>query len=55
LTCAFSRKWDNLKAAIALFVFSFNFREFHRSIRSTPAMAAGVTGTIWTWQDLFAS
>ena len=55
LTCAFSRKWDNLRAAVALFVFSFNFRELHRSIRCTPAMAAGVTGTIWTWQDLFAN
>jgi IS1 family transposase len=55
LTCAFSRKWDNMKAAVALFVFSYNFREIHRSIRCTPAMAAGVTGTIWTWQDLFAN
>jgi hypothetical protein len=53
LTNAFSRKWDNLKAAVALFVFSYNFREFHRSIRCTPAMAAGVASTIWTWKDLF--
>ncbi len=55
LTNAFSRKWDNLKAAIALFVFSYNFREIHRSIRCTPAMEAGVTDTIWTWAELFAS
>jgi len=55
LTNAFSRKWENLKVAVALFVFSYNFREMHRSIRCTPAMAAGVTGTIWTWADLFAS
>jgi hypothetical protein len=40
---------------LALFVFSFNFREIHRSIRCTPAMAAGVANTIWTWADLFAN
>lgn len=55
LTNGFSRKWENLKAAVALFVFSFNFREIHRSIRCTPAMAAGVSSTIWTWADLFAN
>jgi hypothetical protein len=49
LTNAFSRKWDNLKAAVALFVFSYNFREIHRSIRCTPAMEAGVATSIWTW------
>jgi len=53
LTNGFSRKWDNMKAAVALFVFSFNFREIHRSIRCTPAMAAGVATSIWTWRDLF--
>jgi hypothetical protein len=55
LTNAFSRKWENLKAAVALFGFSYNFRELHRSIRCTPAMAAGVASTIWTWADLFAA
>lgn len=55
LTNAFSRKWDNLRAAVALFVFSYNFREIHRSIRCTPAMEAGVATSIWTWADLFAN
>jgi transposase-like protein/IS1 family transposase len=55
LTNGFSRKWDNMKAAVALFVFSFNFREVHRSIRCTPAMEAGVASSIWTWRDLFAA
>ena len=55
LTNAFSRRWENLRAAIALFVFSYNFREIHRSIRCTPAMEAGVATSIWTWADLFAS
>lgn len=55
LTNAFSRKWDNLKAAVALFVFSCNFRESHRSIRCTPAMEADVATSIWTWADLFVN
>lgn len=55
LTNAFSRKWENLKAAMALFVFSYNFREIHRTIRCTPAMEAGVATSIWTWADLFAN
>src|SRR5207247_1640261 len=53
LTNAFSRKWENLKAAVALFVFDYNFRQLHGSLRCTPAMAAGVASTIWTWKDLF--
>jgi len=55
LTNAFSRKWENLKAAVALFVFSYNFREIHRSVRMTPAMYSGVASGIWTWRDLFAN
>jgi len=55
LTNAFSRKWDNLRAAVALFVFSYNFREIHRSIRCTPAMESGVANSILTWADLFAN
>jgi hypothetical protein len=55
LTNAFSRKWENLRAAVALFVFSYNFREIHRSIRCTPAMESGVVNSILSWADLFAS
>lgn len=36
LTNAFSRKWENLKAALALYFFDYNFRRIHRSIRCTP-------------------
>ena len=47
LTNAFSKKWDNLKAALALYFCWYNFCRVHRSIRMTPAMEAGITDHIW--------
>jgi transposase-like protein len=52
LTNAFSRKWNNLKAALALYFAWYNFVHIHRSIRMTPAMAAGITDHIWTITEL---
>ena len=43
LTNAFSKKLDNLKAAVALHFAHYNFVRIHGSLRVTPAMAAGVT------------
>jgi IS1 family transposase len=54
LTNAFSKKLDNLKAALALHFAHYNFVRVHRSLRITPAMAAGITDRIWTWQDLLS-
>jgi len=42
LTNAFSKKLDNFKSAVALHFAYYNFVKFHRTIRMTPAMAAGV-------------
>jgi transposase-like protein/IS1 family transposase len=52
LTNAYSKKWENHWAAIALWMTFYNFCRVHRSIRMTPAMAAGITGRIWTVRDL---
>lgn len=52
LTNAFSKKLDNLKAALALHFAWYNFVRIHRSLRVTPAMAAGVTDRVWTLEDL---
>ena len=43
----FSRKLENLQAAVALNYCVYNFVRIHRSLRMTPAMAAGVADTIW--------
>ncbi|MFQ5798872.1 MAG: hypothetical protein ACE5H0_09290 [Bacteroidota bacterium] len=52
LTNAFSKKLDNLKAALALHFFHYNFMRIHQSLRVTPAMEAKITNNLWTWQDL---
>ena len=41
LSLGFSNKLDNLRAAIALHVFHYNFCRIHGSLKSTPAMTAG--------------
>src|SRR5439155_19108664 len=52
LTNGFSKKWQNLKAALALHFAYYNFCRVHRSLRVTPGMAAGITNHIWTLLDL---
>lgn len=55
LTNAFSKKLDNFKAAVALHFAYYNFVRVHKSLRMTPAMAAGVTDSIWSVDDLVDS
>ncbi len=54
LTLAFSKKLMNLKAAVALYFWTYNFCLIHRSIRMTPAMSAGITDRIWELKELIA-
>jgi transposase-like protein/IS1 family transposase len=55
LSNGFSRKKANLRAALALFFAYYNLCRMHRSIRMTPAMAAGLTRRPWTVADLIAA
>ena len=52
LSNGFSRKKENLRAAIALFIAYYNFVKFHKSVRMPPAMAAGVISKPWSLADL---
>lgn len=52
LTNAFSKKLENLKAAMDLHFTHYNFVRNHRSIRCTPAMEAGVASSALTVRDL---
>jgi hypothetical protein len=52
LTNAFSKKWENLRAALALYFAYYNFCRIHSTIRCTPAMEAGITQHVWTLKDL---
>jgi IS1 family transposase len=55
LTNAFSRKRDNLRAALALHFAAYNFTWHHSSIRMTPAMKAGLARKPWTVRDLLTA
>ena len=52
LTNAFSKKWENHWAAVALWFTFYNFCRVHKSLRMTPAMAAGISGHIWSVREL---
>lgn len=55
LTNAFSKKLENLKAAVSLHFAHYNFVRIHSTLRITPAMAAGVTNRVWTIEDILDS
>lgn len=52
LTNAFSKKAENLEAAVALHFAHYNLVRIHRSLRMTPAMAAGVSDRLWSLRDI---
>jgi transposase-like protein/IS1 family transposase len=58
LTNAFSKKWDNHEAALALFFAYYNFCRPHMTLieeagyRCTPAMQAGLTDRVWMVNEL---
>jgi IS1 family transposase len=52
LTLAFSKKRENFEAAVALHFAYYNFVKRHNTLRCTPAMAAGVTGSFWSVGEL---
>jgi transposase-like protein/IS1 family transposase len=54
LTYAFSKKWENLRAALALHFAYYNFCRVHSSLKATPAMASGLAASRWTLADLLA-
>jgi len=54
LSNGFSRKLENHAAAAALNYLAFNFIKIHRTLRVSPAMAAGVTDRLWSVEDLVA-
>jgi IS1 family transposase len=52
LTNAFSKKVENHAAAVALYFMYYNFGRVHQTLRVTPAMEAGVTGHIWSVEEI---
>jgi IS1 family transposase len=52
LTNAFSKKVENLAAAVSIHFFHYNFCRVHKTLRTTPAEAAGITDHAWSLDEM---
>jgi IS1 family transposase len=52
LTNAHSKKLENLMCAVALHFTYYNWVRVHSTLKTTPAVAAGLTDHAWTLQDV---
>ena len=52
LTNAFSKKMANHMHAMSFYFMVYNFVKIHTSIKTTPAMEAGVTDFLWSMEDI---
>jgi hypothetical protein len=52
LTNAFSKKLENHCHALALYFMFYNFVRIHKTLKVTPAMAAGVSDRLWSMEDI---
>jgi IS1 family transposase len=54
LTNAHSKKFQNHVYALALYFAFYNFVRQHKTLRMSPAMAAGLTDHLWSMDDIVA-
>jgi hypothetical protein len=52
LTNAFSKKWANHEAMMNLYIGVYNFCKVHGTLKTTPAVAAGLTDHVWSIREL---
>jgi hypothetical protein len=52
LTNAHSKKVENHAAMMSIFAAWYNFCRKHETLKRTPAMAAGLSGTKWSIKEL---
>lgn len=52
LTNAFSKKFENHMHMVALYTVWYNFVRIHKTLRVTPAMAAGLSPILWSMEDV---
>lgn len=52
LTNSFSKKLENHMHAVSFYFMVYNFVKIHGSIKTTPAMEAGVTNFLWSMEDI---
>ena len=54
LTNAFSKKFENHMHMVALYTVWYNFVRIHKTLKVTPAMAAGLSPILWGMEDVAA-
>jgi IS1 family transposase len=54
LTNAHSKKLMNHRHAISLYFTFYNWTRIHKTLRTTPAMAAGIADRVWTMEEIIA-
>lgn len=52
LTNGFSKKIQNLEHAVSLHFMHYNFARIHKTLRVTPAMAAGISDHVWSLEEI---
>ena len=52
LTNGFSKKIENHIAMVAIHAVYYNFARIHKTLRITPAMAAGLTDRVWSLEEI---
>ena len=55
LCLGFSMKLENLRYAVALYFALSNFCRIHATIKTTPAIASGLTDHVWTLKELLTA
>ena len=48
------KKFENHVHMVALYTVFYNWTKIHKSLRTTPAMAAGLTERVWDMADIVA-
>ena len=55
LTNAFSKKFESHVHMVAIWTVWYNWVRIHKTLRVTPAMEAGLTDRLWTFEELIAA
>jgi IS1 family transposase len=52
LTNAFSKKLENHAASVAIYFTWYNFGRMHQTLKTTPAVKAGIANHVWTVEEM---